>query len=115
MPGTTVLVKRCIKCGADVTGQQRMKNAKGEYWCMNCGAKEESASTTPANLISPCPRCKQPVHAAQLVRKDGQYVCEACASGAKAPGDKGKTKLIVAGIVLLLSAAIYVLVNFVFA
>lgn len=113
MSGTTVLVKRCVKCGVDVTGQQRMKNAKGEYWCMNCGAKEEVAK--PADLVSPCPLCKQPVHAANLVRKDGQYVCEACATGTgKGAGSRSKSKVVIAGAVLLIGAVIYVLVNFVF-
>jgi DNA-directed RNA polymerase subunit RPC12/RpoP len=112
MSTTTIGIKRCIKCGADVTGQQRMKNAKGEYWCMDCGAKEEAAKS--ANLVNPCPSCHKPVHAAHLVRHEGHYVCEACASGAVKPGaNAGKKKLIVAVILLVAGAIGYVLMNFV--
>lgn len=87
---TRVQLKRCVKCGVDVTGQQRMKNARGEYWCMNCGGKEQS--TQSASLMNPCPTCKQPVHAANLVRKDGQYVCEACASDTRIGKSSAKGK-----------------------
>ena len=113
MPGTTTQTKRCVKCGADVTGQQRMKNARGEYWCMDCGAKEEA--TKSANLVNPCPSCQTPVHAANLVRHDGKYVCESCASGTgkSAGATSGKKKLILAIVLLLLIAVGYVVMNYV--
>lgn len=112
MPSTTIGMKRCIKCGTDVTGHQRMKNAKGEYWCMECGTKEEAARAT--NLVNPCPLCDKPVHAAHLVRKEGQYVCEECASGkTKSGAGAGKKKMILAAGLLAVGAAAYVLMNFV--
>ncbi len=113
MSSTTIQIKRCIKCGADVTGHQRMKNGKGEYWCMDCGAKEEAAKA--ANLVNPCPVCNAPVHAANLVRKDGRYVCEQCAASGKTTGSMspGKKKSIVAGGLLVVGGAVYLLVNYV--
>lgn len=112
MSTTTIQLKRCIKCGADVTGQQRMKNAKGEYWCMDCGAKEEAAKT--ATLVNPCPVCHTPVHAANLVRKDGRYVCESCATTGKTGGmSASRKKLILAIGLLAVGAVVYVLMNFV--
>lgn len=112
MSTTTIQIKRCVKCGADVTGHQRMKNAKGEYWCMECGAREEAAKT--ASLVNPCPVCKTPVHAANLVRMDGRYVCEQCAASGKRVGvDPGRKKLILAVGLLGVGAALYVLMNYV--
>jgi hypothetical protein len=112
MSTTTIGIKRCIKCGADVTGHQRMKNSKGEYWCMDCGAKEEAAKAT--SLVNPCPVCHKPVHAAHLVRHDGRYMCEACATGSKKPGASASKKKLILGVGLLaVGAAAYVLMNFV--
>ena len=61
-------VKRCHKCGKDVTHDRRMKDGKGQYWCADCGGSAE-ASTHGSGLIAPCPKCGTPTHAAQLARE----------------------------------------------
>lgn len=110
MSTTMMQTKRCVKCGTDVTGQQRMKNGKGEYWCMDCGGKDEANKT--ANLVNPCPSCKTPVHTAHLIRQDGRYVCEHCAGQGSAKGKAGgKRKLFVILAILAIGAAAYVYMN----
>ena len=128
---TTHQQKLCHKCGKDVTHDRRMKDGKGHYWCADCGAVDASINTS--GLIAPCPKCHTPTHAKQLIRKDGIYVCEACATGVKrgksgtkvgtkvggAPvvilsdEDRAKRKKIVLGVSLLvLGAVAYVGMNY---
>lgn len=75
-------VKLCSKCGRDITHERRLKDAHGHYWCSDCGVPPELGATA-SGLISPCPKCHAPTHATQMMRKNGVYVCLACASGQK--------------------------------
>jgi len=78
--------KRCVKCSKDVTNDKRMKDAKGQYWCFDCGAKDEASRGS--GLVQKCPGCGTPTHAAKFIRVKERYVCENCAEG----GGKGKVK-----------------------
>ena len=73
--------KLCQKCGRDVAHTKRLKDAHGHYWCTDCGAPGDLSGSSISGLVSPCPRCHAPTHATQMIRKDGKYVCPACASG----------------------------------
>ncbi|MFT3786463.1 MAG: hypothetical protein QM770_09890 [Tepidisphaeraceae bacterium] len=110
--------KRCQKCGKDVTGQRRMKDPRGQYWCYECGSADEASKGSGATLVQPCPVCKKPVHAMNMVRnkKSGLYVCDECASAGK--GSKGGSdgppkniKLYVALGVIAVIAAVYWYMN----
>jgi predicted RNA-binding Zn-ribbon protein involved in translation (DUF1610 family) len=97
--------KRCVKCGKDVNGQRRMKDPRGQYWCYDCGSKDE-ASKGSGSLVQPCPACGSPVHAANMVRnkKTGKYTCDNCQSSGKSSGgggsDEAKKQKIKVGLAL---------------
>ena len=124
---TAVQTKRCTKCQKDLAGAKRLKDSKGQYWCPECGVGATPASGT--NLVSPCPKCHTPVHAAQLVRdpKSGSYVCEHCAAGAKTKGGKAgaapisdeeaakKKKTILAVAMIVAGGIAYYTLNYVLA
>ena len=127
---TAAPVKRCSKCQKDLTGAKRLKDAKGQYWCPECGVGDTSGTSSGVGgLMSTCPKCKQSVHATHLVRdaKTGTYVCESCAAGIKAKGKgKGtaaapasdeeaakKKKLILAACLAGAGAVAYVVMNYV--
>ena len=84
---TAAPVKRCTKCHKDLTGAKRLKDAKGQYWCPDCGVGDTSATGSGVSgLMSTCPKCKTSVHATDLIRdqKSGSYICQNCAAGVKA-------------------------------
>jgi predicted RNA-binding Zn-ribbon protein involved in translation (DUF1610 family) len=104
--GTTVSTtdKRCSKCGKDVNGQRRMKDASGKYWCVDCGAKDEMGKGS-GSLVQPCPSCGNPVHAANMVRdkKTGKYTCDSCQGKGGSSGggvDEAKKQKIKIGLAL---------------
>ena len=117
---TAVQTKRCTRCAKDLTGAKRLKDGKGQYWCVDCGPQDTSAQAS--GLISPCLKCGTPVHAAHLVRKDGHYMCASCAAGVKHKGgakvaggdDPTRKRKLMLGLVLIVGGAIaYVLLNYV--
>jgi DNA-directed RNA polymerase subunit RPC12/RpoP len=86
---TAAPVKRCTKCQKDLTGAKRLKDAKGQYWCPDCGVGDTSTSGSGVSgLMSTCPKCKTSVHATDLIRdqKSGSYICQNCAAGVKVKG-----------------------------
>jgi predicted RNA-binding Zn-ribbon protein involved in translation (DUF1610 family) len=112
-----VQIKRCTKCQKDLTGIKRLKDPKGQYWCPECGVGGGDASTSGSGLVSPCPKCQTPVHAAQLIReaKSGTYMCENCAAGIKVKGgggavrseeDASKRKKLILGVTLLVGGIV---------
>ncbi len=114
--GVSTSAKRCTKCGKDVNGQRRMKDPKGNYWCYECGSQDE-ASKGSGTLVQPCPVCKKPIHAMNMVRnkKTGQYVCDDCATKGKGSGSAGtddrKKKLIMAVLAIIVLGAVAVYLN----
>lgn len=86
---TATPVKRCTKCQKDLTGAKRLKDAKGQYWCPECGVGDSATTSSGVSaLMSTCPRCKTSVHATDLIRdaKTGAYICQNCANGVKVKG-----------------------------
>lgn len=87
--------KRCVSCRKDLEGQKRMKDSKGQYWCYDCGSKDEAnkAREGKATLVQLCAKCKTPTHARDLFKTKKGYVCEKCAGGSKekVPVDKNNT------------------------
>lgn len=113
--GLSTSVKRCTKCGKDVNGQRRMKDPKGNYWCYECGSQDE-ASKGSGTLVQPCPGCKKPIHAMNMVRdkKTGQYMCDDCVSKGKGAGggaDAKKKKVIMAAVAIVVLGAIAFYLN----
>jgi len=39
---SVAVVKTCCACGTSVSGQPRMKDSQGRYWCVPCGEAEVS-------------------------------------------------------------------------
>lgn len=78
-------IKRCVQCKKDLEGQKRMKDSKGQYWCYECGSKDEAtkAKEGKATMVQLCAKCKSPTHARDLFKTKKGYVCEKCASGSK--------------------------------
>lgn len=65
--------KRCCRCGMDLHGHTRYKDATGRYWCPPCNEKDQLARQ-PAD----CPDCGQQLTRADLVEFRGTPVCSAC-------------------------------------
>ena len=82
---TTTHAKRCVQCKKDLEGQKRMKDTKGQYWCYECGSKDEAskAKDGKATMVQLCAKCKTPTHARDLFKTRKGYVCEKCAGGVK--------------------------------
>jgi hypothetical protein len=121
-----VTTKRCMKCQKDLTGVKRLKDSKGQYWCPDCGVGGNAASHS--GLVSPCPKCHSPVHAAHLIRdpKSGAYVCESCAAGVKGKTKNGaaapsaedaakRTKVILGCLMIVGGGVAYYVLNYVLA
>jgi ribosomal protein L37AE/L43A len=113
--GVSTSVKRCMKCGKDVNGQRRMKDPKGNYWCYDCGSQDEVAKGS-GTLVQPCPVCKKPIHAMNMVRnkKSGLYTCDECSASGKGnagSGDPKKKKLIIVVVALALLGAVAYYLN----
>jgi len=73
--------KLCVRCGADVTDQQRHKNRRGEYLCIPCHqATRHSQHSPPASESSRrCVCC-----GVQVTRQEchknryGEHICLTC-------------------------------------
>lgn len=86
---TAAPAKRCTKCHKDLTGAKRLKDAKGQYWCPDCGVGDTTTTGSGvSSLMSPCAKCKASVHATDLIRdpKTGSYICQNCSAGVKVKG-----------------------------
>lgn len=68
--------KVCIKCAKDVSNAKRMKGSKGEYWCYDCGTKDQMSKG--GGILTPCADCGKPCPPTSLYRRDGEYVCSTC-------------------------------------
>lgn len=123
---TAAPAKRCSKCHKDLTGAKRLKDAKGNYWCPECGVGDTAGSSSGVGgLMSTCPKCKTSVHATHLIRdaKTGAYICENCAAGIKSKGKGGssapvsdeeaakKKKMILGGVLLVVGVTLYFVMN----
>lgn len=97
--GPSALVKRCIKCGQDVTHAKRMKDSAGRYWCYECGAQDEARKGNA--MMAPCSSCGAPTAPQHLYRHGKDYLCQACheeagPSGKKKSASNDRVKLILA-------------------
>jgi hypothetical protein len=131
---TSTVAKECCACGVSVSGQARMKDSHGKYWCVPCGQADQrrkQVSATHAN----CASCRKPFPKGKL-DKDGEwFFCKPClkkrtkvtkhapavsaaassgggAAIATMPSEKRKTFALAA--VLLLLVVLSILFNFVF-
>src|SRR5260221_14516720 len=73
---TTTGRKLCVTCGRDVTGQPRMKDHNGKYWCMNCGKADQHKHRFDAG--GNCFMCGESFTKTQLTELDGQRLCRGC-------------------------------------
>ncbi|HMO26890.1 MAG TPA: hypothetical protein PKB10_11530 [Tepidisphaeraceae bacterium] len=95
--GPSTLVKRCVKCGQDVTHAKRMKDSVGRYWCYECGAQDEARKGNA--MMAPCSSCGAPTAPQHLYRHGKDYLSAACheeagPSGKKSGGDRTKLVLV---------------------
>ena len=74
---TSVATKTCCACGADVTGQPRMKDSQSRYWCMPCGEADQRRKQL-TSTHSLCAACKQPFPKGKLNKHGEYFYCKGC-------------------------------------
>lgn len=67
--------KICCNCGADLNGQQRLKDDSGQYWCIPC-AKKDQAKRGFGKVK--CPDCGRMVPENSMIRHELTTVCTRC-------------------------------------
>ena len=77
MTDTSMSTKACCSCGADVTGQRRMKDSQGRYWCVPCGEADERKKQLAASE-SHCAGCRKTFAKGKLNRDGEHFFCKAC-------------------------------------
>src|SRR5687767_15666721 len=79
MPGNTSLasMKVCCSCGADLSGQPRMKDSQKRYWCVPCGEADQRKKQITASHL-PCVGCRKPFPKAKLHKHGEYFYCKAC-------------------------------------
>lgn len=87
--GTSIAMKVCSVCGADVTDKKRMKDSvTGRYWCYDCYVAEQRKKTS--GMTMRCPKCGKDYPPVKMMKHGEAYWCEAChESGGKS--NKKKT------------------------
>ncbi len=112
----TTAEKKCVQCGTDVTHGKRMKDSKGQYWCVACGAMDQTKKHG-GTTMSQCPVCEKMFAPVDAHRVGEQYVCPACAS--QPGGSRGNVessdarkarakKLVLGGALLVIGAGLIV-------
>ena len=82
----SVAVKACCSCGSDVTGQPRMKDSQGRYWCVPCGEADKRRKAMTATTAN-CAGCHKPFPKGKLDKHGEHFFCKACLKKrTKAPG-----------------------------
>lgn len=74
---TSVATKTCCACGADVTGQARMKDSQSRYWCMPCGEADQRRKQL-TSTHSLCAGCKQSFPKGKLDKQGDYFFCKGC-------------------------------------
>ncbi len=74
---TSMGLKACCECGADVAGQPRMKDSQGRYWCVPCGEADQKKRAI-ASPTAPCDGCHQQFAKGKLDPLGGHFYCKAC-------------------------------------
>lgn len=74
---TSVAIKTCCACGADVTGQPRMKDSQSRYWCMPCGQADQRRKQLTATHAH-CAGCKQSFPKGKLDKQGEHFFCKGC-------------------------------------
>jgi hypothetical protein len=125
----TGVVKACVACGKNLSGQKRMKDSQGRYWCMECGAEDQrkkmASGVTSANICNGCGDTF-PVH--ELSVWGSKRLCPKCSPSSKGPGmlatvtgllkggggggQTDRTKIIIMAIVMVILMAIAFYLNF---
>jgi predicted RNA-binding Zn-ribbon protein involved in translation (DUF1610 family) len=72
--------KVCIKCGTDLAGKRRAKDREGNYWCYDCGKKDEVRRHRESlgGPVATCSRCSKEVAVINMLSIDGKFVCPRC-------------------------------------
>jgi DNA-directed RNA polymerase subunit RPC12/RpoP len=112
--------KICSACGKNVAGEKRFKDAEGRYWCYDCGI-EDHIRKHPDEGIA-CPDCQGKFPPSQLMEFEGQRFCQTCthkrkkqkkreeariaAAAAEAAAQQLRYKLLIAGVVVFVLAAV---------
>lgn len=76
MSSQTTVSKICHKCGKDVAGQPREKDAEGRYWCVPCSKADKLHQMHIESGI--CEGCGESPGQAALMLIGGQNLCLAC-------------------------------------
>ena len=133
MTTETATIKSCCACGVSVSGQARMKDSQGKYWCIACGEADQRRKHITATS-APCAACRKSFPKGKL-DKDGEwFFCKPClkkrtklasrapvaseSSGgtgtASAAIPKEKRKTLMLATVVLLLVVVSILFNFVY-
>lgn len=70
--------KVCCMCGTVVSGRQRYKDSYGQYWCIPCADKEETARK---GKVVACPDCGKRFRESDLINVGLTSVCSTCVKG----------------------------------
>ena len=73
----SVAVKSCCACGSDVTGQPRMKDSQGRYWCVPCGEADQRRKAMTATTAN-CAGCHKPFPKGKLDKHGEHFFCKTC-------------------------------------
>jgi hypothetical protein len=85
--GTSLAMKVCSVCGADVTDKKRMKDSvTGRYWCYDCYVAEQGKKT--AGMTMRCPKCGKDYPPVKMMKHGEAYWCEACHESGGKPKKK---------------------------
>jgi hypothetical protein len=107
--------KTCVSCGKDVSGQKRMKDSKGQYWCIDCGKADQAKKQSAGSTASLCSGCNESFPAAMLTRWGKKQYCTPCLK--KIGGTKGEPAsdimpIVLVIVTLIVVAAIVAYLNF---
>ena len=75
---TAKTAKVCCKCGRSVSGQKRMKDSEGRYWCLPCGQADQRAKKKGASGTTACAKCGTATPAKQLKEYGRLSYCKKC-------------------------------------
>jgi hypothetical protein len=115
MSTSTATAKRCVNCNKDVSGDKRMKDSSGKYWCLKCGEADKAKK---GQTGTACGICGERYPAAKLTRWGKDRVCPSCYKsatkgggvsfgGGGGEGSKGRLVKMIAVMALLAGVAVW--------
>jgi len=83
-------VKRCHKCGKDISGHRRFKDSLG-YWCKDCHRLDKAQNTV---AEARCPDCGRMRPLDKLYMHDDHQICASCLKVRKSEADRAAHRAI---------------------